>query len=125
GILLMVVGCITNAARGDNPAAATPSGPPTSPKAAASPLVSAPPTNAATPVPGGEQVTVARVIDGDTFELVDGRKVRVLGIDSCEAETFAGPDATRHAERHIGGETVWLLAEPTGPDTDRYGRLLR
>jgi endonuclease YncB( thermonuclease family) len=75
--------------------------------------------------PMGEHVTVARVIDGDTFELTDGRKVRVLGIDSCEKDTPGGESATVNATTLLTGrEPVYLLTEP-GVTTDRYGRYLR
>lgn len=66
---------------------------------------------------------VARVIDGDTFELADGRKVRVLGIDSCESDTPGGPLATAKARELLVGP-IELRAEP-GVDEDRFGRLLR
>lgn len=66
---------------------------------------------------------VARVIDGDTFELADGRKVRVLGIDSCETDTPGGADATTKARELLRGRVV-LTAEP-GVDADRWDRLLR
>jgi endonuclease YncB( thermonuclease family) len=67
---------------------------------------------------------VARVIDGDTFELADGRVVRVLGIDSCEMETPGGGQAKLAAQDVLLNTHVVLTAEP-GVDTDRYGRLLR
>jgi endonuclease YncB( thermonuclease family) len=88
-------------------------------------------TATAAPVSGPvvELVEVARVIDGDTFELSDGRTVRVLGIDSCEMkapETYGGEQAKRTAEGQLMNRfiDVTLTAEP-GVDTDRYGRLLR
>ncbi len=72
----------------------------------------------------GAAVTVTRVIDGDTFALPDGARVRVLGIDSCETSTPAGPRATTEARRLLAAGAVVLRAEP-GTDRDRYGRLLR
>jgi micrococcal nuclease len=77
--------------------------------------------------PDGERATVARVVDGDTFEITDGRKVRVLGIDSCEdhsPKTPGGADATAEAERVLNRNMVTLTSEP-GVDVDRYGRHLR
>jgi endonuclease YncB( thermonuclease family) len=71
---------------------------------------------------------VGRVIDGDTFELADGRKVRVLGIDSCEdhsPKTPGGADATWAATMLLSGATVVLTAQPGAPDADQYDRLLR
>jgi endonuclease YncB( thermonuclease family) len=73
----------------------------------------------------GEQVTVSRVIDGDTFETSDGRTVRVLGIDSCEKGTPGGLVATNDALNLLtAGKPVHLRTEP-GVTTDRYGRHLR
>ena len=31
-----------------------------------------------------QQLTVSRVVDGDTFELSDGRTVRLIGVDTPE-----------------------------------------
>lgn len=93
---------------------------------AAAPTFAAVPTYAAPvePLPDGEKATVARVVDGDTFELADGRTVRVLGIDSCETDTPGGRDATAAAQLELANRSVILTAEP-GVDTDRYDRLLR
>jgi endonuclease YncB( thermonuclease family) len=81
--------------------------------------VAAPTTSAA---PAG--VAVTRVIDGDTFEIAGGQRVRVLGIDSCEIGTYGGTQAKQYAEIALDGESVVLEQEP-GVDRDRYGRLLR
>lgn len=75
--------------------------------------------------PGAERVVVARVIDGDTFELADGRRVRVLGIDSCEAGTPGGRRATERAETLLIGAGVVTVTREPGVGTDRYGRELR
>lgn len=72
----------------------------------------------------GERVDVARVIDGDTFVTGDGDHVRVLGIDSCEAGTPGGREATERAEYLLSAEVVTLIREP-GVDRDRYDRALR
>lgn len=74
-----------------------------------------------------EQVTVTRVVDGDTFEVSDGRKIRVLGIDSCEMSTDMGDMAKLSAESVLlrtNNATITLTSEP-GVDTDRYDRHLR
>ncbi|MDO8560460.1 MAG: thermonuclease family protein [bacterium] len=68
---------------------------------------------------------VARVIDGDTIELEDGRRVRYLGIDAPETsrkDCFANESKTAN-ERLVLGKTVRLERDRT--DTDRFGRLLR
>lgn len=82
-------------------------------------------TPAALPAAVGEQVTVTRVVDGDTLALADGRRVRLLGIDSCESGTPGGTAATTEARELVPpGATIVLEREP-GADLDRYGRLLR
>lgn len=81
----------------------------------------------ATPPVTGETVTVTRVIDGDTFETSDGRKVGVLGIDSCEIGTYGGAQAKTAAEGQLTNtynQPITLSSEP-GVDTDKDGRQLR
>lgn len=84
------------------------------------------PVHTPTPAPAAAEagVAVTRVIDGDTFEITGGQRVRVLGIDSCEMGTAGGAQAKGGAELWIGGQHVTLTQEP-GVDLDRYGRLLR
>jgi endonuclease YncB( thermonuclease family) len=82
------------------------------------------PTPTVPPTPAGEQVRLARVIDGDTLELADGRRVRVLGIDSCEMNTYGGKAAKAEAERLLDGAAITLTEQP-GVTVDRYKRLLR
>ena len=72
---------------------------------------------------------VSRVIDGDTFELSDGQKVRYIGIDSPETkhprkgiECF-GQAASDYHRQLVEGRTVKLVKDVS--DRDRYGRLLR
>jgi len=75
----------------------------------------------------GEPATVANVLDGDTFDLIDGERVRVIGIDSCEKNTPGGKDALAAAERlllNIAQQQVFLVREP-GVERDHHGRLLR
>jgi len=76
-----------------------------------------------------ELAQVDRVIDGDTIELSDGRKVRYIGIDTPESvaprkpvECFAKEATNRNVEL-VAGQTVSL--EKDVSETDRYGRLLR
>lgn len=72
---------------------------------------------------------VTRVIDGDTIELADGRKVRYVGINTPETvdprrvvECF-GQEASAFNQSLVEGKRVRL--EKDVSDTDRYGRLLR
>ena len=83
-----------------------------------------PQTNTRTTNAVGEGVSVVKVVDGDTFALASGAEVRVLGIDSCEAGTPGGRDATSMAQGLLLGSQV-TLTEQAGVDRDRYGRLLR
>lgn len=82
------------------------------------------PTNAAT----RERVTVRRVIDGDTLDLTDGRRVRLLGLDAPEAG-FNGKESQPWSEE----STNWLRERIEGRDVtlrigdeekDRYDRTL-
>jgi micrococcal nuclease len=67
---------------------------------------------------------VSRVVDGDTFYCRDGRKVRLIGVDSPE---LAQGDPGRAARDALGrllpqGSAVRLEEDAT--HTDRYGRVL-
>src|SRR5262245_42932393 len=71
---------------------------------------------------------VARVIDGDTIVLGDGRRVRLVQIDTPEPGT--AECYSRAAGRTLRGllplgASVTLEADPRLDQVDRYGRLLR
>ncbi len=78
-------------------------------------------------------IGVAHVIDGDTVDLEDGRRVRLIGIDTPEMgysprarvegedDPFA-VEATEHLRRLAEGELVTLKFGPE-PE-DKYGRTL-
>jgi micrococcal nuclease len=71
---------------------------------------------------------VATVTDGDTVRLVDGRRVRLLQIDTPEVNT--GECYSRAARKALlrivpEGSSVGLEADPSLDPVDRYGRLLR
>ncbi len=81
---------------------------------------------------GCEFQRVSHVIDGDTFVLEDGRKVRMLGVDTPETVDprrdvqFFGKEAARRLREWIEGEVVCLRRDADRTqDTDKYGRLLR
>ncbi|MBB5156074.1 thermonuclease family protein [Saccharopolyspora phatthalungensis] len=63
------------------------------------------------------------MIDGDTVELADGRRIGLLGVDAPAAETCAGPGATEFTRSKVQGQTVKLHREP-GVITDQDGRTL-
>lgn len=76
-----------------------------------------------------ELVVVKRVIDGDTIELSDGRKVRYIGIDTPElhhpnnkVQCF-GKEAMEKNRELVEGKEIRLIRDIS--DTDRYKRLLR
>jgi micrococcal nuclease len=68
---------------------------------------------------------VLRVIDGDTFVIETGERVRVLGINAPEMETFYGEPAKEHLLAIIDGKTVDLEPDHISDNKDVYGRLLR
>ncbi|MGB9697605.1 MAG: thermonuclease family protein [Ignavibacteria bacterium] len=91
-----------------------------------------------------ETFIVVRVIDGDTFELSNGQRVRMLGIDTPEKydskklerdveitkqdrKTIKrlGELASEYVKNFLEGKRVILKKEPYGDDKDKYGRLLR
>ena len=73
--------------------------------------------------PEMEQVLVVRVIDGDTIELQDGRRVRYLGIDTPELGEDYATEATTRNKELVEGKEVELQRGKR--DKDEYGRLLR
>ncbi len=73
-----------------------------------------------------ENVLVKRVIDGDTFETISGKKVRLIGIDAPELhpkKECMGEEAKDFLQGKIEGKKVLLKKDKT--NTDKYGRLLR
>ncbi len=66
---------------------------------------------------------VKRVIDGDTFELIDGDIVRMLGVDTPEEKECYYNEAKDALKKLIEGKKVELRKDVTG--TDDFGRLLR
>jgi micrococcal nuclease len=74
-------------------------------------------------VPDMEQVLVAAVLDGDTIELVDGRHIRYLGIDTPESGEPYADEATTRNRQLVGGKVVELQRGKR--NQDEYGRFLR
>jgi len=84
---------------------------------------------------GAERATVERVVDGDTVVVdLDGERerLRLIGVDTPETvapgrpvDCF-GPEASAWTTEALpAGAVVWLEADPTQADRDRYDRLLR
>ena len=91
-----------------------------------------------------EAVFVKRVVDGDTFLLSNGDRVRLLGIDTPEKFQSKKLDndadithqdkrtiqklgqlASDYVKNFVEGKKVYLEREPNYEDKDRYNRLLR
>jgi endonuclease YncB( thermonuclease family) len=74
------------------------------------------------------EYTVARVVDGDTIVLDDGRRVRLAQIDTPELnenECFAKAAQATLASMLPVGSRVSLRRDPALDDVDQYGRLIR
>lgn len=72
-----------------------------------------------------QTVKVKRVVDGDTYVLTTGEKVRMIGIDAPEMDTYFGNDAKKYLKQLIEGKEISIKADVMNQDKDRYGRLLR
>lgn len=73
-----------------------------------------------------EKVTVGRVVDGDTIETSDGRKIRFVGVNTPESTTRHEPygkEASNYTKSKLSGKEIWLQKDVS--NTDRYGRYLR
>lgn len=77
---------------------------------------------------GRELVSVRKVIDGDTFVLASGERVRMIGVDTPETKhpkkpvQYFGKEASEFTRQMIEGKAVVL--EYDWQRRDRYGRLL-
>lgn len=87
-----------------------------------------------TAAPASRQLTVTKIVDGDTLVAAGPGgskvKIRMLGIDTPETKDPRksvqcwGPEATQYAEKLLRGQRVTLVADPTQEASDRYGRAL-
>lgn len=77
----------------------------------------------------GEKAHVKKIVDGDTIELDDGKKVRYIGIDTPETKhptkgvQCFGKEASEMNKKLVEGKDVYLVRDVS--ETDRYKRLLR
>src|SRR6185437_4507596 len=77
----------------------------------------------------GQVARIDHVADGDTVDLTNGEKVRLVQIDTPEvyfAPECYGEQASAITKRLLPpGTLVRLVPEPATDSVDRYGRLLR
>ena len=72
---------------------------------------------------------IDHVADGDTVDLTNGAKVRLVQIDT--PEVYGRPECYGHAASAITkqllppGTKVWLFSDPATDSVDQYGRWLR
>jgi micrococcal nuclease len=69
-------------------------------------------------------MTVTEVIDGDTFYLGNGDKIRMLGINTPESGRPYAQESTDFLTNMILGKEVTLVNDSKNDDVDSYGRLL-
>jgi micrococcal nuclease len=80
-------------------------------------------------IEGVEKSRIKKVVDGDTVSLEDGRKVRLLYIDTPETVKdntpvmCFGAEASAMTKKLLEGKQVWLRSDKE--KTDQYGRDLR
>lgn len=80
------------------------------------------PSNPSTPsIPSA--VTTARIVDGDTIDLSNGKRLRYIGVDTPESGDCFGSEATKKNKELVLDKEVRL--EKDISETDKYGRLLR
>jgi micrococcal nuclease len=91
-------------------------------------LVLSAPAGATAPA-AGQLGRIDHVADGDTVDLTNGAKIRLVQIDTPEiyfAPECYGAQASRITKRLLPpGTLVRLTGEPATDSVDRYGRLLR
>jgi len=67
---------------------------------------------------GSEPAIAARVIDGDTFTLTSGERVKLLGTDAPELGRCKAEESTKMLESLVMGKTLQITEEKR----DTYGR---
>ncbi len=66
-----------------------------------------------------EEVFIKRILDGDTFELLDGRKIRLLGINTPEKGKFMS-NYSLSLSKELENKSVFIFYKKK----DKYGRIL-
>ncbi len=81
-------------------------------------------------LPNGQEVTVRQVVDGDTLRLVDGRSVRLIGVNAPELGKSGGTAqpyaeaARRRLQALVEASDERLTLVPGVEEADRFGRTL-
>ena len=70
-------------------------------------------------------MTVVEILDGDTFNLGNGERVRIIGINTPEKGRPFSDEATDALSEMIMGREVTLVNDSKNDDVDTNGRLLR
>jgi endonuclease YncB( thermonuclease family) len=87
------------------------------------------PAAAAAQTSSGQLARIDHVADGDTVDLTNGAKIRLVQIDTPEvffSPECYGEQASKITKRLLPpGTLVQLTSEPATDSVDRYGRLLR
>jgi micrococcal nuclease len=87
-----------------------------------SPVSTLPPSSGPAQPGGLETVTIASVVDGDTVELTNGRRLRYIGINTPEQDQPYYKEATALNRQLVAGKNVQL--EVDVETFDQYGRTL-
>lgn len=89
------------------------------------PITTTAPTTTTVPTTtAAPQLMVSSVIDGDTIEMTDGSKIRLIGIDTPEQGECGYDESADTLSLILYGQSVTLVPGARD-DVDRYGRLLR
>ena len=73
----------------------------------------------------GQEFKVTRVIDGDTFVIQNGERIRMIGIDAPELKDKFGIQSKNHLKKLIENKHVFLKGGNITSDKDYFKRLLR